>query len=117
MTVLVVTTDGKITEEPFPDDFLRFSYQAIGCMMVERVRLTEIVDMWVDEEGMYTQKSNPFAVFICRKFGYPAQNIFGNCVITGTEWTNDGLGAGPLTVKDADSIKLTKKIYEDILMS
>lgn len=36
-------------------------YSAIGCNLVDVVRVTDRIDFWLDDEGLYTQEPNPYA--------------------------------------------------------
>ena len=105
MTILTLAVDGKLTADTFPSDFLRYAYNQIECGLVDRVRLTDKIDMWVDDEGMFTQEINPYATKLANNFGYPVEWLFGNAVITGTRWTDEGPEAGPLSSQQMSDIK------------
>lgn len=43
-------------------------YTAIGCAWVDVVRLTDELDMWVDDEGMFTAEVNTVATAVAHHF-------------------------------------------------
>lgn len=92
---LVVSVDGTITDLPLPAengarlDALR---KAIGCDLVDVVRLTTQLDMWVDDDGMFTQRPNVVATLVARRFGMVWQNYHGTVVFAG--FTRDGETVG-----------------------
>lgn len=59
---LRITPDGTIDKwtlvRNHNDSLLQALYAAIGCHLVECVGLTEDVDMWIDEEGAFTESVN-----------------------------------------------------------
>lgn len=98
--ILTLSISGVVKGHEFPKDFLNFCYKEINCDIITKVRLTKTVDMWLDDNGMYTQILNYPARKLANIYGYPANVLFGNCVITGTTWTDDGPDAGDLTEEE-----------------
>lgn len=62
---------------------LKDLYEAIGCRTVDVVRLAERLDMWLDDDGMYTQEVNRLATLVAWSFGYQAQEYYGTVVFLG----------------------------------
>lgn len=82
-TALVVTVDGTVTLEAFPEgDSLAF-LQAKVEGYVDVVSLSEHVDMWVNDEGLMTHDVNPVATMIAAGFGMDHQPYHGPVVFTG----------------------------------
>lgn len=80
-----IDPDGTVNNITLPpgDGCLHALYQQIGCGSVDLVRLTPQLDMWLDDEGMYSQDLNVLATFIARRLGWTQQPYFGPAVITG----------------------------------
>lgn len=56
---LIVTTTGKVSEYKQEADLgFKPMYRALSCSMVERLSLSNGIDLWLDEDGMYTQKKH-----------------------------------------------------------
>lgn len=86
VTVARLAPDGVLQVLPMPaDDLLPALYEAIGCRLVEAVRLSESLTMWLDEEGMYAAPAvvNVPATWIAGLFGLTHQPYFGVAVFTG----------------------------------
>jgi hypothetical protein len=62
---------------------LKSLYRLINCRLVDVVRLTTQLDMWVDDEGAYTQPINLAAIVVARGFGFTWQPYWGTVVLTG----------------------------------
>jgi hypothetical protein len=87
-TAIVLHPDGNIEEINLPADTrenLAAMYKAIGCSLVDVVRLTTTLDMWLDDEGMYTQPVNLPATALARKHGYVWQPYHGTVVLCGVD--------------------------------
>lgn len=68
---LRIQVDGAIDKVEIPKvngTLLHGLYAAIGCQLVECVRLTDTVDMWIDEEGLYTARPNRVATAVAHHF-------------------------------------------------
>lgn len=62
---------------------LRAMYEVIGCTTVDVVRLRSDLDMWVDDDGMYTAEVNVPATMIVGKFASLTQSFYGTCLFLG----------------------------------
>ncbi|MEV0996812.1 DUF3846 domain-containing protein [Nonomuraea sp. NPDC050202] len=82
-TAIVLTPQGEIREVNLPTtgSSLDVMYREIGCRSVDVVRLTSRLDMWLDDEGIYTQEINPFATALARHHGYTYQPYFGTVLL------------------------------------
>jgi hypothetical protein len=99
--------DGEITEVEMPadaDSHLATIRGAIGCQLVDVVALTQRLDMWLDDEGMYTQPVNPIATALARRHGFTWQPYFGAVVLCSV-------------TADGDSIALTRDQLRAVLTS
>lgn len=110
--ILVLDVDGRLTQHEFPEDFLSFSYEHINCSLVDRINLNNRVDMWVDDEGLYTQEPNRRATVLARIMGYPAHMLCGPVVIAGISYTEDGREAGPLKPEEIEALEFLIDITE-----
>lgn len=87
-TAVSITPDGSITEHEMPadpDQTLAFTCRVIGCRRVDVVRLTSVLDMWIDDESLFTQPVNPAATALARHFGCTWQPYHGTvllCTVT-----------------------------------
>lgn len=85
-TGLVIEVDGTIkdfTTEGSPS-MLAALYSAIGCDLVDVVSLTDRVEFWVDDEGLYRQELNPYARALGQYLTNSAwQQIAGPVVVLG----------------------------------
>lgn len=87
-TALVLHPDGTIVELPLPadtDERYAEICRAIGCRLLDVVRLTSKLDMWIDDEGIYTKPMNPVATALARRHGYVRQPYFGPVVIASAD--------------------------------
>ena len=105
---LVIATDGVMTDielPPTPVDQLAALYAVIDCDALDVVRLTEHLDMWVDDEGMIIDAPvvNMAATILAHHFGRYSQLYFGTVVLTGAPNTNGDIT--PLTTALADHIR------------
>ena len=69
---LVIHPNGNLVEVNLQpgENNLALMYEHLGCSTVDVVRLSAVLDMWLDEEGMFTQVVNPIATALARTFGY-----------------------------------------------
>ncbi|MDQ1539085.1 MAG: hypothetical protein QOE58_3478, partial [Actinomycetota bacterium] len=60
-------------------------YKAIGCDLVDIVQLSHgpdlRLDMWLDDEGLHTQRMNPYATRLAQHFGFIWQGYFGRILL------------------------------------
>lgn len=87
VTAVVITPTGLLVRVVLPRDSsaqLRCMYELIGCRAVDCVRLTNRVDMWVDDEGLIN--GSPLNVAACllgSRFGR-TQPYVGTVLLTGS---------------------------------
>lgn len=77
---LVLHPDGEVVEvnlKPDVDNHLALMREHLNCRMVDVVRLTNRLDMWIDDEGMYTQPVNTVATALARHYGFVWQPYHG----------------------------------------
>jgi hypothetical protein len=100
-TVLLIKPDGTVTDVELPSgDSLQAMYAAIGCRAVDVVRLTTQLDMWIDDEGLWTQIPNQPATALARRYGCTSQAYHGPALITGFDpGTGDTTGLTPDQVR------------------
>lgn len=86
---------------------LKDLYRLIGCDTVDVVRLTPTLDMWLDDEGMYTQEENIAAAFIVYAYWRAIhQGYYGTVVfLGGADVDGDTLG-----LSDATELDLLSKL-------
>ncbi|NKS56268.1 DUF3846 domain-containing protein [Rhodococcus hoagii] len=87
ITALRLTVDGELTaidlEQTAGAGCLQALYREIECQGVDVVRLADNIDMWLDDEGLYTADVNPIATAIAKAHGFVWQKYVGNVVFTG----------------------------------
>jgi len=82
---LLISTDGDVSviDLPAEGSLLPTMYRAIGCHGVDVVRLAPALDMWIDDDGMYTQPVNQLATLLAKGFGFNWQDYHGPALLTG----------------------------------
>lgn len=83
---ILLTPDGDLVEIQLPAagrDRLTVMRAVIRCQLVDVVALTDRIDMWIDEEGLYNHPVNPAATMLARRFGFTWQPYHGPVLITG----------------------------------
>lgn len=87
---ITITTAGEMRDVELDGDYkLAGLYAEIGCSLVEVVRLTDTLDMWVDEEFLYSgQPVNIAATLLAQAFGWTHQLYHGAVVLA--EHTGSG---------------------------
>lgn len=83
---LLVTPDAQILEINLPantKDRLTVMRAVIRCDRVDVVPLTDRMDMWIDDEGLYNHGKNPLATLLARRYGFTWQPYHGPVLITG----------------------------------
>jgi hypothetical protein len=90
---LVIHPNGDLVEVNLQpgENNLELMYEHLGCSTVDVVRLSAVLDMWLDEEGMFTQVVNPIATALARIFGYIFQPYFGPVLICGSTAAGDSV--------------------------
>ena len=84
---LLVTTDGQVVEINLPADSraqLTVLRAVLRCGLVDVVRLTTRLDMWIDDEGLYNHPVNPAATLLARRYGFTWQPYHGPVLLTGS---------------------------------
>jgi len=86
LDAMLITTVGYLYSIRLPADShreLAALYAVIGCDTVDVVRLTERLDMYLDDEGLINgQPINPIATILARHFGRTTQPYAGPAVLT-----------------------------------
>ncbi|MFE6714042.1 DUF3846 domain-containing protein [Streptomyces sp. NPDC057695] len=85
-TSLLITPEAEVIPVNLPADSgdrLTFMYSLMRCNQVDVVALTDQVDMWLDDNGLYTQQVNPAATLLARRFGRTYQDYHGPVLLTG----------------------------------
>lgn len=86
-TALIIHPDGNITEvhlEP-GRNHVAVMREHLGCSLVDCVALTDRLDMWIDDEGLYTQPVNPVATALARRHGLTWQPYHGPVLLCGVD--------------------------------
>jgi hypothetical protein len=84
VAVVIVEPDGTARREDWagPDgNLLDHLQQAVGGL-VDAVSLTPVLDMWLNDEGMFRCEVNPIASVLAASYGM-TQPYFGAAVFTG----------------------------------
>lgn len=115
VTGLRITVDGSVQKIEMPNNaILDGLYGAIGCNLVDVVRLTDQLDMWIDDEGLYNSEVNPLATTLAHHFqsDIPAryrQPYFGTAVVLGIDQdtgdTRSMLGTAELTAEQLTQLQ------------
>ncbi|MFD0269554.1 DUF3846 domain-containing protein [Streptomyces sp. NPDC127106] len=85
-TALLITPEAEVIPVDLPSDSgdrLTAMYSLMRCDQVDVVALTDQLDMWLDDNGLYTQPVNPMATLLARRFGRTYQNYHGHVLLTG----------------------------------
>ena len=92
-TSLVIHPDGDIVEvnlEPGADR-LALMRKHLRCSMVDCVALTDRLDMWIDDEGLYTKPVNRPATALARRYGFTWQDYRGPVLLCGVDGHGDSI--------------------------
>lgn len=87
-SALLLTPNGDVVEINLPPDDrsgLIVMYAVLRCDAVDCIRVTSSIDMWVDDEYLYTRPEEPnfYATAFLTQFGQVTQVIHGPVLITG----------------------------------
>lgn len=97
---LVIRPDGSIVDVQLEagGDRLEVMRELLGCRLVDVVALTDRLDMWLDDEGMFTRPMNPVATALARRFGFVWQPYYGPVLLAATDSAGGSadLGIGQL---------------------
>lgn len=85
LVVVVIDTDGNARRRTWAvagGGFLPRLQAAVGGL-VDVVALTDHLDMWVHDEGLYRCQANPVATILAIAHGRTTQPYYGTAVFTG----------------------------------
>ena len=76
---LVIHPEGDVVEVNLKPggDHLALMREHLGCRLVDVVALTDRLDMWIDDEGLYNHPVNVPATALARRFGFVWQPYHG----------------------------------------
>ncbi|MCZ4098090.1 DUF3846 domain-containing protein [Streptomyces sp. H39-C1] len=82
---LLITPEADIIPIDLPgsDDRLVVMRAVIRCERVDVVALTNRLDMWLDDEGVYNHPVNKVATLLAMRFGFAWQEYHGPVLLTG----------------------------------
>jgi hypothetical protein len=80
---LVIHPDGNIVEVNLNPgaDHLALKREHLDCRRVDVVALTDRIDMWIDDEGLYNHPVNPTATVLARHYGFTWQPYHGPAML------------------------------------
>jgi hypothetical protein len=83
---LVIQPDGKITDVNLKPggDPLPLMYEHLGCLAVDVIALTSVLDMRVGVEGQGTRPVNPLATALAPHYGHTRQPCTGPVLVCGS---------------------------------
>ncbi len=87
MKAFLINTDKNTIEQVEFDGTLDHAYKLLDVSIIERVTVSEGVDLWVDEEGLFTPKTIAKGWF--QWSGFP-QQLAGRGLITGEREGEEG---------------------------
>ena len=92
-TSLVIHPDGDIVEvNPRPGaDHLALMREHLACCAVDCVALTDRIDMWIDDEGLYTKPVDRPATALARRYGFTWQDYHGPVLLCGVDDHGDSV--------------------------
>jgi hypothetical protein len=92
-TALVIHPDGEIVEVNLKPggDHLALMREHMGCSLVDCVALTSRLDMWIDDEGLYTQPVNPVATALAAHHGFTWQKFHGPVLLCSVNAEGDSI--------------------------
>ncbi len=104
LSVLVIGVDGVVSEsawQPGPDGGLLRLLQEVVGGSVDVVALDAETDMWVNDEGIYTEEVNPVASAVASHVRMQGlQPFYGAAVFTGSP-DEDGVTTGLSVLRGA----------------
>lgn len=83
---LLITPEADIVPVNLPadtDNRLVVMRSVIRCERVDVVALTDQVDMWLDDDGLYNHPVNKLATLLAVRFGFTWQEYHGPVLLTG----------------------------------
>lgn len=102
--IITVRPDGTFTEKYVKGAVgIETLHEEIGCDRVDYVALTNVLDMWLDDEGMINgSQVNELATFIAYLYGLTHQAYFGTAVIAGHDREGETIG---LSLLQANAVR------------
>jgi hypothetical protein len=90
---LVIHPDGEIVEVNLNPgaDHLALMREHLDCRYVDVVALTDRLDMWIDDEGLYAQPVNPWATALAHRHGFVWQNYRGPVLLCSVDRDGDSI--------------------------
>lgn len=90
---LVIHPDGSLVEINLNPgaDHLALMREHLGCRLVDCVSLTNRIDMWIDDEGLFTQPLNGPATLLAHEFGLTWQPYHGPVLLCGVTAGGDSI--------------------------
>jgi hypothetical protein len=84
---LVIHPDGTVTDPVLAEagDTLALMRELLDARTVDCVSLTSTLDMWLDDEGLFTQPENPAATALARHYGFAFQPYHGPVLLCGVD--------------------------------
>jgi hypothetical protein len=84
---IVIQPDGEITEVNLKPgvSHLPLMREHLNCQKVDVVALTDCLDMWIDDEGLFGQPVNLAATALARYFGCVSQRYHGPVLLCGVD--------------------------------
>lgn len=92
--VIQVHPDGRVFDGPLPGPTTMDGlYEALSCRTYDVIRLTDGIDMWVDDEGAINGSDvNLAASIIANRCGHPHAILFGAAVLAAGNEDGDTVG-------------------------
>lgn len=84
---VVLTPDGDLYEVNLVPgkDGLALMREHLACQRVDCVALTDKLDMWIDDEGLYNHPVNPWATALAKHHGFVWQPYHGPVLLCGVD--------------------------------
>jgi hypothetical protein len=92
-TALVIHPDATIVEVNLAPggEHLALMRKHLDCQLVDCVALTTRIDMWIDDEGLFTKPVNPLATALARRHGFTWQPYHGSVLLCGVNDQGDSI--------------------------
>lgn len=90
---LVIHPDGRLVETDLarPGDHLALMRKHLDCRWVDCVALTDRIDMWLDDEGVFTKPLNAAATALARRYGLTWQGYHGPVLVCSATGEGDSV--------------------------
>ncbi|WP_280489213.1 DUF3846 domain-containing protein [Nocardia carnea] len=84
---LVIHPDGTLYEINLKPGrtHLELMREHLDCQLVDVVALTDKLDMWLDDEGLYSKPVNPLATLLAQHHGFTWQPYHGPVLLCGVD--------------------------------